>query len=358
MYSEDLHLLCCPASHAALVISRVDETAPDGEILRGELRADGPGHTYPIENGIPRFVANTGYNRSWDYKWTRIDQGRGLNYRILDKQDPAYRIHDIFDRNAHGGMAFEHARARLALDIGCGVGQYTIKLLKEIGPSKVVSMDLTGGVDLFRAILFERFPEYRRRVLLVQASVFDMPFCDESFDYVFSLGVLMHTGDTRQAIAQAARVVKDRGQMNIWVYCPLSIHLDVNETGRKVPMTLWRALPYWFMYAWAMLQIRLFRHLPHATVVAILKGFSSEPWYRLCRLPVLGLVFRAIFGTVMHPDRDYRYINNYDGWCNNWADTWSENELFPTLREEDIVIRGISDWPTGIWGEKIKDFYR
>ena len=60
----------------------------------------------------------------------------------------------------------------------------------------------------------------------------------------------------------------------------------------------------------------------------------------------------------MHPDRDYRFINNYDGWCNTWADTWSEHEIFPVLQEQNIVIKGISQWRTGIWGVKLKDFYK
>jgi hypothetical protein len=60
----------------------------------------------------------------------------------------------------------------------------------------------------------------------------------------------------------------------------------------------------------------------------------------------------------MHPDRDYRYINNYNGWCNSCAETWTDSELFPTLVDANIVIRGISEWQTGIWGEKRSGFYR
>lgn len=358
MYAEDVSLLVCPKTREPLSLGRVDQRDEDGEILAGELVNPVTGQCYPIVSGIPRFVSDREYNKSWDFKWTQIDRGRGLNYRIVDQEDPAYRIHDIFDRNNHGGQAFCHAHGGVALDIGCGVGQYSWRLLKEYQPAKMVSLDLTGGVDMFRKIMLERFPEFKKRLLLVQASVFEMPFRDETFDYVFSLGVLMHTGNTREAIRQATRVVKEKGQVNLWVYCPFTVHIDVGEAGRKVPFTLMTVLPHLFYTLWVMFQINLFRHLPHRLVLTLLKLGSSEIWYRLCRLPVVGYLFRLIFGTVMHPDRDYRFINNYDGWCNRWADTWSEQELFPVFRDADIVIKGMSDWPTGIWGEKIKGVYR
>jgi len=357
MYLDDLSLLCCPATGGPLeLIDGIEDTS--GEIVTGTLRGASSGKTYPIVNGIPRFVEQSSYNSSWDYKWTSIDRGKGLNYRILDKNDPAYRIHDLFDRNDHDGLAFRHAEERLVLDAGCGVGQYTIKLLQNHKPAKVVSLDLTRGVDIFRRIILDRYPEYRSRILLVQASVFQMPFQDQTFDYAFSLGVLHHTGNTREAIGQVARVLKTNGQINFWVYGAEPVHIDIEEPGHDVGMTLGRFVPRGAFYLWAMFQIRLFRRLPHGVADAIIRMFSSEIWYRLCRLPLLGCLFKALFATVMHPDRDYRYINNYDGWCNRWAETWTEAELFPTLVRSNLVIRGISKWHTGLWCEKKLEFYR
>jgi len=356
MYSDDVELLRCPATGERLEL--VDYVADaDGEVITGKLRSVS-GRIYPIRNGIPRFVEPSTYNMTWDYKWTQIDQGKGLNYRILNKADRAYAIHDLFDRNSHGDHAFRRAAGSIVLDAGCGVGQYSIRLLQEIGPAKVVSLDLTGAVDLFRKIMLERFPEFRRRLLIVQASVFELPFRDDTFDYAFSLGVLHHTGDTRKAVRQVARVVKDGGEFNLWVYGAVPVHIDNAEVGRQVKTTLGRFIPLGAYYVLVMFQIRLFRRMPHWLVVSVIKCFSSDVWYRLCRIPIAGYLFKVIFPTVMHPDRDYRYINNYDGWCNTWAETWTEGELFPTLVESDMVVRGISGWQTGLWCEKRRGFYR
>lgn len=360
MYLEDICLLCCPITGDPLTIKSIYEQDSDGEIIRGELCSVPSENIYLIANGIPRFVTSGTYNESWNYKWTQIDKGEGLNYRILDKNDLAYKIHDLFDRNSHEGEAFEYARNRLVLDIGCGIGQYSIKLAEEYQPEKIVSMDLTGGVDIFRKIILERYPQYKRKILIVQASVFEMPFPKEQFDYVFSLGVLMHTGNTREAIRQASKRLKNKGQLNIWVYSAFDVHLDINEPDRAVEFTLnsFSFLRQWIRYYWSTTQLRFFRLLPHGVAVFIIKIFSSNAWYHLTNMPILGRFFQYLFDTVQHPNRNYRFINNYDGWYNQWMDTWTVNELFPTLKESQIVIRGLSDWKVGIWGEKNLGFYR
>ncbi len=363
MYAEDVKYLCCPLTGEDLEICEISEKdSSDGEILSGELKSTLSGKRYSISNGIPRFILDKTYNATWEYKWTHIDAGRGINFRIADKNDIAYQMHDIFDRNNHGGKAFEYMRGKVVLDLGCGVGQYSYRALEDYQPSKLVALDLTGGVDIFRKIMLERFPQHKSKVLLVQASVFQMPFRDETFDYVFALGVLQHTGDTRDAITQAARLVKENGQINFWVYpseiIPLS--LGTSEKGRtdiKPSKEYIRLLfNYWVIYRW----IHAFRKMPHDRVVRIVRFFSSDFWYKLNKssIPVVSPLARLLFGTVQDPDFHYRFINNYDGWVNTWDESWNEDELFPTLHKADIVIKGISTWRLGLWGVKLKDFYQ
>jgi SAM-dependent methyltransferase len=358
MYSEDVTLLACPWCHAELRCSNIPERGEDGEILEGAVVCIGCDRKYAVHDGIPRLADNVAYNWTWDYKWVEIDRGRGLNYKILDKSDPAYRIHDLYDRNSHGGNAYSKLKDALALDIGCGVGQYTIRMLKDGGAAKVVAMDLTRGVDIFRKIVFERYPEFRRRVVFVQGSALAMPFKDSQFDYVLSFGVLMHTGRTLEAIRQAARVLRDRGDINFWVYSAASVHNEVREPeGRDGLMTFFSFIPYQLYFAKVTAQINLFRFLPHSLVVKIIRMFSSNFWYRVCTTPILRWFGAVIFYTVKHPDKEYRFINNYDGWCNSWAENWSEQELFRAICAGELAIKGMSDWRVGIWAEKVKGFY-
>jgi ubiquinone/menaquinone biosynthesis C-methylase UbiE/uncharacterized protein YbaR (Trm112 family) len=359
MFAEDIKFLCCPLTKEFLIINQVLKTDIDGEILEGELKSISSAKIYPITNGIPRFVFNKQYNATWDYKWTQIDKGQGLNYRITNKLDSAYQIHDLFDRNSHGGAAYQHARGKLALDIGCGVGQYSYRLLEEFNPAKLISMDLTGGVDIFRKLMLERFPHHKLKLLLVQANVFEMPFPDETFDYVFSLGVLHHTGNTLEAIRQASRVLKSGGHINFWIYASDTVPFSAREPNRVSVRSFREWVNLFLQYGMIKMWMRLFRKISHRYVVRIVKLFSSGFWYKLntAKIPVLSGVARFLFGTVNHPDPEYRFINNYDGWVNAWDETWNEQELFPVLRESKIAIQGISDWRLGIWGTKSPDYY-
>jgi SAM-dependent methyltransferase len=355
MWTEDLALLVCPRSGSPLELADVASKADDGEILSGTLRS-AEGVTYPIRDGIPRFVDGDGYNASWDYKWTALDGGAGHNYRIIDPDDPAYATHDLFDRNAHRGVAHHQAAGGVALDFGCGVGQYSVRLLREHAPERLVALDLTRGVDVFRKLLHERFPELARRVLLIQGSALAPPLAPERFDYVFSLGVLMHTGQTREALRNAARLVRPGGHLNVWIYASEPMPYEAREADRRGPRTPLSLLPTQLRYMIVWLWIRLFRRLGRSQTMAILRRFSGRTWYRLSTLPVVGVVPRIVFPSVLHPDDRYRLINNYDGYVNDWSDTWNEHEVVPLLMDEGIVPLGLADWRLGVWGVKDRDF--
>ena len=357
MYREDISLLCCPKTKEDLVWSVIYKEDNDGDVIEGELVSGQTGHVYKVKNGIPRFVDSLEYNKSWDYKWTVLDAGRGLNYLITDKNDSAYSLHDLFDKNSYGGDSHSMATGKVALDIGCGVGQYSWRLVNEFKPRKMISMDLTHGVDIFRKIMLERFPEHKKTILIVQGDVFCPPFKDSSIDYVMSLGVLMHTGNTKKAIENAAKLVVEEGFLNIWVYASLSVAYDWREPDRGATCTTLNVIPeqlrQLIVFAW----VKLINALPHELAMVIMKLFSSTPVYLLTRIPLLGKIVEFFIPRVRHPNRDYRLINLYDWFRNNWGDTWGEHEIFPVLKANGIVLKGISKWRVGMFGKKLSRFY-
>jgi SAM-dependent methyltransferase len=313
---------------------------------------------FRVRGGIPRFIdGSSGYNPSWNYKWTAIDRGRALNHLILDKSGEAYRLHDIYDRNSHGGRAFEPMRGQRAIEIGCGVGQYVLKSLLEYGPRKIVAFDLTEGVDTLRRIVTERYPGLLDKILFVQGSVFSMPFRPSSFDYVYSLGVLHHTGDTQTAIRAAAGLVREGGHLNVWVYAAPAYHVDTRETGRERLSTWFPLMRIGHVRLQARAWYALFKRLSPRRADQVLRVFSSDAWYWLSRTRVLKVLPRVVMSPPPHPDRDYRHINLFDGYVNSWAENWTEAELFPVFRDCNIAVKGISDWRVGFWGVKDSKFY-
>lgn len=350
MYERDVALLACPQSLSGLTLRHVTRADPDdGEILEGEL-VSAEGRSYPITNGIPRFTGNSDYNPSWDFKWVEIDKGAGLNYRLLEPG-----ADNLVGRNEHGGAAYCHMKGRLVLDIGCGVGQYSVKALQDYGAERVVSMDLTRGVDVFRKILMERFPTLKRRVLMVQASVFAPPFRPDTFDYVFSLGVLHHTGRTIEAVRKACSLVKPGGEVNIWVYAALLDYFEAREPGHlymapalSMVRGTAKAIQLAFVRGW----MRVCRSLSPVAAYRIVTFFSANFWYRLSSMPGIGVFPRVVFPSVLDPDRNWRLINNFDAYVNAYAESWSEHELFPVFKECGIAVKGMSTWRCGLWGVK------
>jgi ubiquinone/menaquinone biosynthesis C-methylase UbiE len=112
-----------------------------------------------------------------------------------------------------GFAQFESARGLRVLEVGVGMGADYLEWLK--------AGAIATGVDLSAASI-ERA---RRRCELAGyapdvrvADAEQLPFPDNSFDVVYSYGVMHHSPDTEQCIKEAQRVLKPGGQARIMVY--------------------------------------------------------------------------------------------------------------------------------------------
>jgi ubiquinone/menaquinone biosynthesis C-methylase UbiE len=99
------------------------------------------------------------------------------------------------------------------LEVGCGLG-VELAWLARFG------FDVTG-IDLAPAAV-ERAAEHLRRLnangqATIQ-NVEQMEFADESFDAVYSSGVLHHTPDIQRAIGEILRVLKPGGKILVILY--------------------------------------------------------------------------------------------------------------------------------------------
>lgn len=98
-----------------------------------------------------------------------------------------------------------------ALDLGCGSGRWT-KYMHE----KVAFID---AVDPSAAI-YQAAHHYHdlKNIRFTRAGVNDLPFEDESFDFIISLGVLHHIPNTEKALNSLLKKLKPKGQALIYLY--------------------------------------------------------------------------------------------------------------------------------------------
>lgn len=104
------------------------------------------------------------------------------------------------------------------LEIGCGLGLTTAMAQKNFGGDAV-------GVDLSLAA-WRAAARHRANPFLhfVQASVFALPFAPETFDTIYTRGVLHHTFSTERAFQALAPVCRRGGSFYVWVYGPRSVN--------------------------------------------------------------------------------------------------------------------------------------
>ena len=122
-----------------------------------------------------------------------------------------------------GLMPFPELQGKDVLEIGCGTGVHA-RLLAEAG-ARLTAVDLTPiAVELTK----RRLAHARVDGDVREADAESLPFADDSFDFVWSWGVIHHSEHTDRVIAEIARVLRPGGRLALMVYHRRSITFWVN----------------------------------------------------------------------------------------------------------------------------------
>ncbi len=111
-------------------------------------------------------------------------------------------------------------KGKKLLDIACGTGVLTEQFVR-MG-AEVTAIDLTPkAVELTK----KRLDLYHLNATVMEADAQQMPFADNTFDFVCAWGCLMHMPETEKAISEIHRVLKPGGKMLAMMYHRNSVHL-------------------------------------------------------------------------------------------------------------------------------------
>ena len=121
-----------------------------------------------------------------------------------------YRLEPYIARFA----GFADGAGKDVLEIGVGMGADHVEFAR-VGPRSLTGVDLTS-----RAVAHtrRRLALYGLQSNLDVADAEALPFVDNSFDIVYSYGVLHHSPDTARAFAEVRRVLRPGGVARIMVY--------------------------------------------------------------------------------------------------------------------------------------------
>ena len=118
--------------------------------------------------------------------------------------------------------AMAHRAPGRILDIGCGTGDYTERVQRELG-AEVVALDLSPRmVELARARGLDA------RVGDIQS----LPFADAEFDCVLANRVLYHLPDLDRGLAEISRVLRPDGVLVAVTYSRRHLHEIYHLIGR------------------------------------------------------------------------------------------------------------------------------
>jgi ubiquinone/menaquinone biosynthesis C-methylase UbiE len=99
----------------------------------------------------------------------------------------------------------------MCLEIGCGRGVGAAIIAREFHASRVVALDVDE--EQIRRARKSLAPELGDRVSFGVGDAMALTEPDNTFDAVFSFGVLHHMEDWRRALAEAGRVLKPGGEL-------------------------------------------------------------------------------------------------------------------------------------------------
>lgn len=191
---------CIACGSSSLTIAR--EKSHDEETIRGSVACLDCGSSYPIRDGIPRFVESDNYSDSFGFQWTVHGKTQLDSYTGL----PISRKR-LFDATGWP----PDLSGQVILEAGSGAGRFT-EILLQTG-ADVVSFDYSSAVDSNW-----RNNGQSKSLELFQGDLRSIPLERASFDKVVCLGVLQHTPSPEAAFKCLAEMVRRGGELVVDVY--------------------------------------------------------------------------------------------------------------------------------------------
>jgi SAM-dependent methyltransferase/uncharacterized protein YbaR (Trm112 family) len=171
---------------------------------------------FPVIDSIPRLLLSPfrevllgdGITQGEDARQLETAISFGFEWKRFPEMYEEWKQSFLNYMQPHGPEFF---RGKKVLDAGCGNGRFAYYAASY--GAEVWAIDLGPAVEVAR-----RNTEATGAVQVVQADLHRPPFALESFDFIYSIGVLHHLPDPEQAFQNLLRYLKPEGEIQIYLY--------------------------------------------------------------------------------------------------------------------------------------------
>ena len=307
LWAEISAILCCPVCRSSILLSEsVAECA-------------GCKRNFPKIRGLVRFVDERNYADSFGYQWHRFQRTQ------LDRLDSNYSEQDFI---AKVGLQPEDLAGKLVLDVGCGMGRFA-EVATRWG-AHVVGVDLSAAAEVAAKNLAGR------EFIAFQADVFELPFALESFDCIYSMGVLHHTPDCEKAVKTLPQYLRPGGLLAIWLYSGYNKWYRFSDYWRKVT----HRMPPQLLHGFFRIAVPFFYWLDRG----------------LRRVPLVG---KAAAGLVHHlfpvnrqASAEARLLDTLDWYSPKYQSKHTYEQVFRWFESSGMENLTVGNIPIGVRGKK------
>jgi 2-polyprenyl-3-methyl-5-hydroxy-6-metoxy-1,4-benzoquinol methylase len=267
---------------------------------------------YPNAQGIARFVDAQHYAASFGFQWHRYQKTQ------LDHDEVRESEQNFLMKTA---LRPEDLNGKLVLDVGCGMGRFA-EVATRWG-ARVVGIDLSAAAEVAAKNLADR------DFVAFQADVFALPFAPESFDVIYSVGVLHHTPDCEAAVKTLDKFLKPGGLLVVWLYSGYN--------------KWYRFSDFWRRYTYKMKPENLHRVLK----VAVPFFHNVQEFLKhvpLVGRPAAGFV-QLVFPVNRQKDAEARMLDTFDWYSPKYQSKHTYEQVFKwygAMGMEDMRVGEIS----------------
>lgn len=305
-----LETICCPEHRTHLVLYKIE--FHNLEIINGILKCE-YGCEYPIIGGIPRFVKKEEYTESFGFEWRK-------HKRIYMSDERQSGIWKLFKKKT--GLSEDEIKERMFLDVGIGTGGYAKAVIQRGG--KVVGIDMSLAVES----AYENIGNHPD-CHIIQADLFKLPFKNETFDGIYSIGVLHHTPNCKNAFLSLIPYLKKGGVISIWVYPVVyGLKVSLGERLRKVTTKMPKRLLYYLC------------------AIAV-------PYYFLYKVPIVGKIVDKFMPPISkEPYWEDRILDTFDWYSAKYQSKHTYPEVYRWFKKAGLSDIELLDVPIAIKGYK------